>query len=121
MWGVLRWLHGPFQVICVLVAVSLTAALSPLRRTGRTDERCRTSQRSSSAAGCGLALTRARQSQLLIRPFATVGPQARRRATRLCVAAIAHERRRVFPNLALAGRLRTQRGNPNSLSMTIGA
>ena len=43
MWGVLRWLHGPFQVICVLVAVSLTAALSPLRRTGRTDERARTS------------------------------------------------------------------------------
>ena len=74
MWGVLRWLHGPFQVICVLVAVSLTAALSPLRRTGRTDERSGTSQRSSSAAGCGLALTRARQSQLLIRPFATVGP-----------------------------------------------
>jgi hypothetical protein len=28
MWGELRWLHGPFQVLCVLVAVLPTASLS---------------------------------------------------------------------------------------------
>jgi hypothetical protein len=26
MWGAMRWLHGPFQVHCVLVAVQPAAA-----------------------------------------------------------------------------------------------
>ena len=58
MWGELRWLHGPFQVRCVLVAVPPTASLSPaLRRAG---ERARRSGRASVGAACRLAPIRQR-------------------------------------------------------------
>lgn len=58
MWGELRWLHGPFQVLCVLVAVPPTASLSPaLRRAG---ERARRSGRASVGAACRLAPIRQR-------------------------------------------------------------
>ena len=58
MWGELRWLHGPFQVLCVLVAVPPTASLSPALRCA--GERGRPSRCASVRAACRLVPIRQR-------------------------------------------------------------